>query len=766
MFFRVLVLILALALKATGPDMTSIYTLTIFTSAFLLFLVQPMITKLLLPFLGGSPAVWNTAMMFFQIVLLLGYSYAHLGGKWLNSRMQTRLHLFVLLLSIIFVPLAIHTELGFGSVERPIFWVLFALTLSIGFPFFVLSSTSSLLQSWLSRTTHKDAQNPYFLYSASNIGSLLALAAYPLLLEPMFKLSQQLMIWSMLYFAFLALMAACALLLRHYLRPDLQDGARTPAELAAPVPLRRRAYWVLLAFIPSSLLLGVTSYITTDIASLPLLWILPLAIYLLTFILAFARKPKMIDRALNAQVGLVPLTALAIAFEFNYLTPVLILHLFTFFAVAMGCHGMLSRDRPEAAQLTAFFFCLSLGGMLGGIFNALLAPVMFTNPVEYPLILALAMFMRPSSLPESFASRRNDIVVGALFFAALALMFTLCEQLFGPHHDLVESFNAWTKAHIHGFSLTLRPLLSCIFFVAVMCYLYRVHTRTLRFALSISALLVSVPLLNAAPDSSALAGVIFAERNFFGVNRVIDAKHSEAYVLMHGTTLHGMQSKKPEFKMHPTTYYGPLKEVFDALNETVESLPIATIGMGAGTLACFGKKDQEMDFFEIDPAVVRIAENPDYFTYYSDCPPKTNVALGDGRLELSKAPDGKYGIVIIDAFSSDAVPMHLITREALQIYLSKLAPGGILAFNISNRHLDLAPVMASLAKDAHLVAFLRRNMKPEGVLAQPSIWVVMTRDIGDFQEDSWPTEGWHVLEASPGMRVWTDNYSNILQTLF
>jgi len=745
--------------------MTSLYTLTIFTSAFLLFLLQPMVAKLLLPHLGGSPAVWNTAMMFFQITLLFGYAYAHWGGQRLNVRLQTRTHLILMAVSLLFLPLAVRTDFGFGSVEWPVLWILLALGVSVGVPFLVLSATSSLLQSWLARSTAKDANNPYFLYSASNIGSLLALAAYPFVIEPVLKLDQQTQLWSLLYLAFTGLMAGCILQIRRHVQAEVRQSL-----LHAKHPLRQRAYWVLLAFVPSSLLLGVTTYITTDIASIPLLWIIPLAIYLLTFILAFAREPRMIDRALNAQVGLVPITALALAFEFNYITPVLLLHLFTFFAIAMGCHGTLSRARPKASGLTDFYFCLSLGGMLGGIFNALIAPMLFTDPIEYPLILALAMFLRPAPGATDKRTQRMDIILPAAFFGLLLAAFWISAFIFVRHPEIATDINNWLKlrwtAEKGWYTLSLRPLLACAFFLAVMAFLYRGHTRPIRFGLSIAAVLAAVPIMNAAPNGGTLANVVYAERNFFGVNRVIENKEDKALVLMHGTTMHGLQSKRPALRLQPLAYYGHLSDVFSALHDDAKQLPMAVIGLGTGSVACHGLKEQRADFYEIDPAVVEIAQTPEHFSYLKDCPAESHVVLGDGRLEIAKAEDKHYGLLVIDAFSSDALPMHLITREAFEIYRSKLAPRGLLLLNISNRHLNLAPVMAAIAQDAGWIAFLRRNMQPKGPLAVPSVWVVMAPNTGAFKEDFWPAQGWELLRADPGTRVWTDNYSNILQTLF
>lgn len=766
--------------------MTSIYTLTIFTSAFLLFLIQPMISKLLLPQLGGSPAVWNTSMMFFQVMLLLGYLYAHAGAKWLGARRQFVLHLALLGLSLAWLPISVNEFVTFASVERPIFWIVVTLFCSVGFPFFVLAANAPLLQFWLANTDHKDAKDPYFLYSASNIGSLLALLGYPFLIEPHVTLANQTLLWSGLFAAFIGLLVwSGAYMRRRYRgiipsptgggvgsRQSCSDGAHTTPLLISPLRgegLRQRLRWVALAFFPSSLLLGVTTYITTDIASLPLFWVIPLAIYLLTFILAFARTPLMVDRALNAQISLVPFTAMAMAFEINFIKEVLILHLFTFFAIAMGCHGTLARSKPDSRHLTEFFLWVSFGGMLGGIFNSLIAPLVFTNPIEYTLVLVLSLFMRPKQLPDSKREKLMDVMIPTDFLLFLWVAFYATGKLYAS--GAIDPIDAWFRAHISPdpravFAVSSGPILVSLLFLLVMLVAYKTSVRPVRFGLAMAALLVIVPLTGFAPSSKYMPNVIYAERNFFGVNRVIHAPESQAMVLMHGTTLHGMQALDEEHRLQPVSYYGTLREVFEHLPREVSEKPVAVLGLGAGTLACLGKKSQPFDFYEIDPAVAAIAENKKFFTYLADCGPKYTITLGDGRLQLSKAKDGTYGIMVMDAFSSDAIPMHLVTREALKLYASKLADGGVLAFNISNRHLNLVPVMAALAEDTGLHALHRVNMQPKGRLARPSNWVVMTRDAANFKALMKDDPEWKPLENKTRAEPWTDNYSNIFETLF
>lgn len=731
---------------------TSIYTLTIFTSAFLLFLIQPMISKLLLPHLGGSPAVWNTAMMFFQIALLLGYAYAHISGKWLGAKKQSLVHIVLLVAALAFLPITARTDLGFISSLHPICWVMLSLALSVGVPFFALAANAPLLQFWLSRTGHKDAQNPYFLYSASNIGSLLALLGYPFVVEPLLTLPQQTMMWSGLFILFVALILACVAYVQQHYVPAAADAAATSA---AKPPLLRKLHWILLSFCPSSLLLGVTTYITTDLASMPLFWVIPLAIYLLTFIFAFARRPLLVDRALAAQVVLVPLTALVMLFDLNAVTSVLLLHLFTFFALVMGCHGTLARLKPDAAYLTEFYLWISFGGMLGGVFNALVAPQIFTAPFEYPLVFILTLLLRPQLIPDSRRERLMDYAVPAGFLMLVAL---ICR--------LLSSDRAGAEATArYALSHNILPML---LFVPVVVMAVRTYRRPMRYALCILALFIAVPAGKMIGNKEPAPGqLLFEERNFFGVNRLFNWAPTNAMLLLHGTTLHGMQPLEEGKRLQLATYYGGMREVYDHLAPGLQQKPVAVLGLGAGTLACIGHKGQAFDFYEIDPAIAGIARNREFFTYLSDCPPHSNIILGDGRLEIARAGQGQYGFIAVDTFSSDAIPMHILTREALKIYTDKLANGGMMAFNISNRHLALGPVMARLAGDAGMAALIKRDSKQvDNSFMSSSIWVLMARDEKDFHGLEKDDPSWLPLKGDGKSSIWTDNYSNIFETLF
>lgn len=747
--------------------MVSIYSLAIFTSAFLLFLVQPMAAKFLLPHLGGSPAVWNTAMVFFQIMLLLGYCYAHATAKWLGARRQAMLHGGLVLASLALLPLSMRTELGFSGVEQPVRWMMTSLLLSVGIPFLLLAANAPMLQYWFANTSHRDAQNPYFLYAASNTGSMVALLGYPFVIEPNWGVSSQFAYWSWLFAAFALLLASCACAL--FKSSHAPQPSSAAPESAASLSWRRRAHWVLLAFVPSSLLLGVTSYITTDIASMPLFWVIPLAIYLLTFILAFAKKPLMVDRAYDAQVSLVTITALLIAFEATFLTQFMILHLFAFFAVALLCHGRLVQLRPDPQRLTEFYLWISFGGMLGGLFNSLLAPVIFKIPLEYPLVLFLAMFLRPRRGGGSFSWKTEGLPAFAFAFFLLVLLKGV-GFIYHQHGEWIASIDALLAVMLPqqpgGQGVSLMQLLAVGFFLLCMGMAWLMREKPVGFAAAIGAILWLVPLTGSGISGALYKHTIYSERNFFGVNRVIHMPEKNVHFLVHGTTLHGTQSLDPAKRLQMTSYYRPVRDAYEHMRpHNGADKPIAVVGLGGGTLACLAKAGQEVDFFEIDPAVIAIAKNPAYFTFLRDCAGHYRTFLGDGRLELAAQAEGRYGLIIIDAFSSDAIPVHLLTREALLSYLLRLAPDGVLAFNISNNHFNLAPIVASTAQDIGLVAMSKRALSPKDTLEVPSMWTLMARDIKDFNNLGAAIEGWHVLVPQKGVEPWTDDYSNIFQVL-
>jgi hypothetical protein len=910
--------------------MLLVFALTLFLSATLLFMVEPMIGKMILPLQGGTPAVWNTCMVFFQAVLLLGYGYAHLSTIWLGARKQAVLHLVLLLTPFLFLPVAVNRGLIKGD-ENPIFVILLVLSLSVGLQMFVVSASAPLLQKWFASSSHPSAKDPYFLYGASNLGSMLALLAYPTVVEPNLRLAQQALDWSVGYGMLAALTALCAVFLWrspqnvetsaksesmageelhpsggrsskaiHASTPGIRASSARPESIApadaltshtltGAVTWKRVLRWVALAFVPSSLMLGATTYITTDIAAIPLLWVAPLAFYLLSFILVFSRLLGWVHKSM---VLVMPLLVLLLLFFMlsglqigkHWIVWSIGMHLATLFVVAMVCHGELARDRPAAKDLTGYFLWMSVGGVLGGLFNGLVAPLLFTGIVEYELAIMLACFLAPplGITKERAWGRHADVVLAGLFVAigAVLLLLRLRDRNL-PSHGLASGPWPWQLAALvlglaiglaaawrarekrfdHWMDLLL-PLCLGLLLVGlswglysnaawprlgrvakklnfevgqvyhvltygvplVMCYTF--VERSLRLALGAGAILLSASFCDSF-DSP----VLHQERSFFGLLYVTekrqpaDPNYHPTRRLFHGTTLHGTQFLEDGLREEPTTYYhhsSPIGQVMDVYNRD-NRRNLAVIGLGTGTMACYARPSQNLTFYDIDPAIRRLSfdEDKPYFTYVGDARQRgvhVDLVLGDARLTLERKrlkASEKYGILVVDAFSSDAIPIHLITLQALDVYLDKLTTVGLLAFHISNRHLDLRPVLANLAKERGLSGVYQRDDQAQYPGKSRSTWVVLARKSAyldglrawndwEYQREQlrmallplthWPDNGstlatygmllyrllgediakreakWKVLEPADDEKwpelqkvgVWTDDYSNLL----
>ncbi|HXI85221.1 MAG TPA: fused MFS/spermidine synthase [Verrucomicrobiae bacterium] len=730
--------------------MLVLFTFTIFLGALLLFWVQPMAGRMLLPLLGGVPAVWNTAMVFYQATLLAGYAYAHFATKQLGIRRQAALHLPLLLLPLLALPIAIPHGWTPPTTHNPIPWLLTVLAVMVGLPFFIVSATSPLLQRWFSASGHRDAHDPYFLYAASNCGSLLALISYPVLIEPHLRLSQQGRYWAIGYIVLLVLTAICGVC--------TWRTARNPSEVVEPdgktaieqLTARRRLRWILLAFVPCSLMLSVTTYITTEVVPIPLMWVIPLGIYLLTFILVFAKRQLIPHRWI---VWAMPFAVVVLLTMLGRMTlkgnsfedlpwPIGV-HFAGLFILAMFCHGELAKDRPTVAHLTEFFLWISTGGVLGGAFNALLAPLIFPTVIEYPATLLLACLLLPRRSTEktSRAGWSLDVVVPACLGLLIAGLIHLVE-----------------KSRIGPPNLALAmecvpPAILCLFF----------FRRPLRFALGGLAILLATTL-SLHPELRN----ILVSRSFFGIYKVeVDPRADYIHIFRHGTAMHGMQSLDARMRRVPLLFFsksGPLGEVIGTLPKALKQ-HVGVIGLGAGTLACYGDAGEHWTFYEIDPEVERIADDPKYFTFLHDSPADTKVVLGDGRLSLQAERDGQFGLMVLDAYTSDTIPLHLVTREAVALYLRKLAPDGVMAFHITNRHLDLEPVLATIAQDAGVYSLCWID---NGVSAEEfnrtgktqSWWLVMTRN-GPWLSLLARDTRWRPPQPQKGVGLWTDDYESV-----
>ena len=734
-----------------------LFALAIFTSASLVFVVQPMVTKLVLPMLGGSPAVWNTAMVFFQTALLAGYAYAHALQKVGSIKTQVAIHLALLVAAALFLPLHINGWLGDPNPSAPVGWLLATLALSVGAPFAVLSATAPLLQAWYARVRagYADGKNPYVLYAASNLGSFLALLSYPILIEPLATLSGQRLGWSGGYVAFMLMIVALAFVVWG----RRLDRTAEPARLVAspPMALRDKVVLVLLAAAPSSLMLGVTSHLSTDVASAPFLWVVPLALYLLTFVIAFQNRPWIplkITLPVQAAVGAV--CVLTVAFRSSNWSMAFAIHLTAFFFAALMCHQLLAARRPAPDRLTEFYLLMSLGGVVGGAFTALLAPVIFNMVWEYPLVLVLVGLARPWGRGRLNATQ-TGLLVAALVVAAVPVLLAIW----------LNSNDGARAAFYAASPFEMGQLALIILLPAAICG-FLVRDRALAFTAILLAITLSSQWIARGYDWS------YSERSFFGVMRVANSPDprlgGDVNVLMHGTTLHGAQARDPRFDCIPTLYYAPATPIGQAA-EMIEArgpARIGVVGQGSGAMATYKRAEDSMTFFEIDPMVDRLSRDPKWFTYISNCAAgPIDTVLGDARLTLAKQPAGSYDLLIIDAFSSDAVPTHLLTAEAIDGYLKLLKPNGVVLLHLSNRNLDITlPAIAAaqaLGKASLHQIYYEKDSSPEMAEASTEALILSPTPEGlaDFRGD---TRWKQPLPTT--VRPWTDDYVNLFGSLW
>lgn len=729
-----------------------VFAPTIFLSAWLLFLIQPMFGKMALPLLGGAPAVWNTAMVFFQGALLGGYLYAHLLGKCLPVRHQVAVHGLLLTAAFLVLPVAVGSQWQNPPAAAPAGWLLLLLAANIGLPFFAISANAPLLQHWFAQTGHADADDPYFLYGASNLGSILALLLYPLLIEVSFDLPGQGWLWTASYGLLALMIVGCGGLARASASTDAPR--RRHAAAGKPIFWRTRLHWAALAFAPSGLLLSVTAYITTDLVALPLLWIAPLTLFLLTFVLVFARRPLIPHRWMcRAQVPLLLLAAAGVFLTLKsaaYLQMGMVLA--AFFVTAMVCHGELARRRPDAAQLTEFYLWMSLGGIAGGAFTALAAPLLFDRILEYPLLILAAALLRPRGEPDRpnrWLAQFGTLRLWDLALPAICLAPALLIDWTGNLSDVE--------------SLALKIAVVLIVLTAVSA-----TTRPLRLAL-----ILGVTVLLSAGGDRATSGRddVFAGRSFFGAYRLAVTQDGRHTLLIHGSTVHGATARRADAGLpsrhtyyHATTGVGRVFARIAAAGLPVRR--VAAVGLGAGEIACYRQPGQTWTFYEIDPLMVRIARDPKLFPFLSRCAPGSKVVVGDGRLTLARRT-GTVDLLVLDAFSSDAIPAHLLTVEAFRTYRAKLAPKGLLLVHISNRHLDMEPVLAAVTRHIGLSARLLHSEVPRSERKRyrfDAIWVAIARDdtaLAPYIGGA----GWRPLRHRPGLRPWTDAYSNIVSIL-
>lgn len=857
----------AIARRAAAP----IFTLALFSSAALIFVLQPLFARMVTPLLGGSPQVWNASMAFFQIALLVGYLYAHLLARVKDLRIQAAIHGVVLVGAWFVLPIHVTGALGPPDSEQPVLWLLGVLTLSVGAPFAAASATAPLLQAWYARSGRADAHDPYYLYAASNLGSFAGLLAYPVLIEPLLGAQAQSAAWSVAYIAVgaMILMSAASVIAAHAEPPKALEHTG-----AAPT-WRQRLYWIAAAAVPSAMSMGATLHISTDVASAPMLWVIPLALYLGTFVLAFMKNS---ERITPATLFVHPI-AVALMLASYYLASNWVLTasliLTSFFFSALICHLALSHSRPSADRLTEFYLYVSLGGVLGGAFAGFLAPVIFNNVYEFPIAMAAACMFRPrmkSDVPRledaAFAAAiavgvlavvslrlpmvESIIVMAALGAAAgmvaagwsdeskpLAYRYTLL-AVAAVHAALViyvafardmvitravvEGAPVLTFGDPWGWLLGLSSFAMLIFVVhgtiqprrdgkrlsdlmlgamlptvIVLLLLIVIGARfdnpeaVVPMSLLFCGLAIFLnrgrPFVLAAIvltgfaivflDDARGARIVTQERTFFGVLRtrlyeIADPSTPPLRVLMHGTTLHGAQIPTPELSRQPLTYYHRGTALGEAISSGLElhtNARLALIGLGTGSTACLMRPNDELTIYEIDPAVVRLAASPQgEFTFVQECQPNAAVVVGDARLRIADAPDGAYDVIVVDAFSSDAIPAHLLTREAIALYLSKLSENGVVVLHLSNRHLALVSEAARVARDLNAPTLYRVSRQfdteprvPYGASAA-SVMIVARNPMTLSMLPTTSGE-WIDFQAPPGPG-WTDDYINMPRALW
>lgn len=727
---------------AQPPVARGLFVATILVGSFLLFLVQPMVARMALPRLGGAPNVWNSAMLVYQALLLAGYAYAHHLARLAPGR-QAMVHTTLLVLCALTLPITLAQPRAFAP-GWEVLWVPLLLLLTVGPVFFAVAAQAPLMQRWFSH--HPGAGEPWALYAASNLGSFAGLMAYPLLAEPLLSLERQSLAWSIGYALLVLLVVACAWSRRGVVSAALQAMATENGE-AARIGWRRIAHWIALSTVPSGLMLSTTNHLTTDIFAMPLLWVIPLGLYLLSFTIAFADNRDLAWAFGLVAPGVVLLCGgLAAMSDTSGGLIAGMASLLLLLSVAISLHSRLYELRPAAGQLTAFYLAMSVGGALGGAFAALVAPVLFDWVWEHPVLVLAAAALMP--LPSILRWRRMDGLDPQMARLA-AVVFVLTA--------------AWLAWMLYGVVSDRQTGLLRTFLTMALCGMGLLLTarRILFFAVLVGTMLAQGGV---STIETSLSGA--RSRSYFGIYTVRDYPDANMRQLVHGTTLHGQQSTDPARAREPSTYYGATSGAGLALASAPAlygpKARIGVVGLGAGTLACYRRDGQRWTIFEIDPKVVAFSKNGT-FTYLSNCAPDARMVLGDARITLGDQRPASFDLLAIDAFSSDAIPLHLITKEALEVYLRALAQDGIIVLHISNRFVDLEPVVAAIARELGLVAGMRSDDPEDRVNLTGSAWIALARDPAIIEALAQRSRDapWVDL-ARPAERPWTDESASVL----
>lgn len=729
--------------------MFAVFNIAIFTGAFLIFLIQPMIANILLPKVGGSPNIWNTSAVFFQVSLLAGYFYSYIVSQKLSLKRQIVMHCCLLFCALWTVDFHFQSEQI--SVASPVCDVLRALLKNIFFPFVLLSTTSPLVQRWLSLSDLKESKNPYMLYVCSNIGSLSALYAYPLGFEKVLTVSEQSGLWRILFAAFFAMIAVLGVYLIKTAVPlfAAERTERKPAEKTSPVLI---FYWIFFAFVPSSLMLGVTSHLSTDIGGLPFLWIFPLSLYLLSFVFTFSRFYT--EKTSEQFLRLYKTAALVAVFLFFSATTTSNIkqnavltgtHCLLYLIFAIYCHGVLSAKKPDSEKLTLFYLCLAIGGALGGVFNTFIAPHLFLFVWEYPFVIALSL---PFVLIGA-SEQKTDFVKAV-------------------KNEIILFFVAAVSINLHPNKSSLSAVIPLFAVLAVSVLVFSFSKRKQFFVLCLFVFAFLPLFFEQSPD------IVFKKRNFFGtilVEQKTLAPAPFAFLkLFHGDTLHGRQNLfviKGEtfYDFNPSTYYGKHAAVKDFFDVYDKPAPVAAwLGLGSGAIICYAPQNTKHDVFEIDKDMVDISLKYRYFRYLEHCAPHAAVKIGDARMEIAKEQNHKYDLITFDAFSSHFIPVHLTTKEAIETYRSKLKPDGVILLHISSRAFDVEPVLTRIARELGMT-FIVRNLPKKDYGGYPQWGVLSNSPDAPEIKALLAMPGWRKGEMKENTPLWTDDFHNLLSAL-
>jgi hypothetical protein len=734
-----------------------LYPATTFLSAALLFTLQPLFAKMLTPLMGGSPAVWNTALVFYQAALLLGYFYAHILATRFAPRMQLYIHAAVLLFGLVFLPIRVSDLVGEPNVANPVGWTLAALALSLGGPIVAISATAPLIQSWRARLG--DAVDPYRLYAASNLGSFIALAAFPFLIEPMIGAKAQAIVWTVGY-VILAIGLVSAI-------QAVPPSSQAPREAASgQTSWADRAKWVFFAAPPSALLVAVTTHLSTDVASVPLIWIPPLALFLLTFIIAFsAWGDKMAELASPLKFMVIFLLAAIMAAGIDQDLIGFGIHLLAFFLIVLCCHLELAARRPEPARLTEFYLWMSLGGVLGGAAAALLAPILLNTTLEYQIALAAALAVGAWSRGDL----KYTLPAVALAIAAALLYRNLYEvALWLEAHVPVGAQDGTTETPFwFGLLAVWRPEFAAAIFCSVMAAAAIMAQRSALIVAAIGGLALILPLVDKDGDD-----IKFRERSFFGVLEIEDSgKAPDGWrFLSHGTTLHGVMSLNPARNREPMSYYWretPIGALYlEASAAKPTDLHAGVIGMGMGSTTCYAQPGQKWKIFEIDDDVIKAATDPNLVGFINRCAPDIEIIRGDARLKMKQQPNDWFDILLVDAFSSDAIPTHMVTKEAIALFMSKMSKDGVLIVHISNRYLDLGTIVSDAANDLGFAVMEgNRDGEASNPNADTGVRAVIIAKSQARLDRYRGNPMWTMIGPSAQSKPWTDDHTDILRAL-